>query len=101
VWRGGCLEKNVARDALVTPIILHRIVSRETSQRTLRGGLVFKAHRLLYHSTLGSRVGKQKKKESKCVWRGGCLEKNVARDALKPLPLVTQKCEAVSRRARV
>ena len=28
----------------------------------LRGGLVFKAHRLLYHSTLGLRVVKQKKK---------------------------------------
>ena len=28
---------------------------------TLRGGLVFKAHRLLYHSTLGSRVTKTKK----------------------------------------
>ena len=27
-----------------------------------RGGLVFKAHRLLYHSTLGSRVIKKKKK---------------------------------------
>ena len=26
-----------------------------------RGGLVFRAHRLLYHSTLGSRVIKQKK----------------------------------------
>ena len=26
-----------------------------------RGGLVFKAHRLLYHSTLGSRVIKKKK----------------------------------------
>ena len=30
----------------------------------LRGGLVFKAHRLLYHSTLGSRVIKKKKKKS-------------------------------------
>jgi hypothetical protein len=29
----------------------------------LRGGLVFKAHRLLYHSTLGSRVIKKKKKD--------------------------------------
>ena len=29
-----------------------------------RGGLVFKAHRLLYHSTLGSRVIKKKKKSS-------------------------------------
>jgi len=29
-----------------------------------RGGLVFKAHRLLYHSTLGLRVTKKKKKRS-------------------------------------
>ena len=28
-----------------------------------RGGLVLKAHRLLYHSTLGSRVIKKKKRE--------------------------------------
>ena len=27
-----------------------------------RGGLVFKAHKLVYHSTLGSRVIKKKKK---------------------------------------
>ena len=31
-----------------------------------RGGLVFKAHRLLYHSTLGLRVIKKKKKKD---WR--------------------------------
>jgi hypothetical protein len=30
-----------------------------------RGGLVFKAHRLLYHATLGSRVSKKKKKKRK------------------------------------
>ena len=29
----------------------------------VRGGLVFKAHRWLYHSTLGSRVIKKKKKK--------------------------------------
>jgi len=28
-----------------------------------RGGLVFKAHRLVYHSTLGSRVIKKKREE--------------------------------------
>ena len=31
---------------------------------TLRGGLVFKAHRLLYHSTLDLRVIKKKKKKT-------------------------------------
>ena len=36
--------------------LLYRIVQR------FRGGLVFKAHRLLYHSTLGLRVIQQKRK---------------------------------------
>ena len=36
--------------------LLHRKVQR------FRGGLVFKAHTLLYHSTLGLRVIKKKKK---------------------------------------
>ena len=39
---------------------------RSCSGRTVqffRGGLEFKAHRLLYHSTLGSRVIKKKKKK--------------------------------------
>jgi len=31
--------------------------------KRFRGGLVFKAHGLLYHSTLGSRVIKKKKEE--------------------------------------
>jgi len=31
--------------------------------KRFRGGLVFKAHRLLYHSTLGLRVIKKKKKK--------------------------------------
>ena len=35
--------------------ILRKIVKR------FRGGLVFQAHRLLYHSTLGSRAIKKKK----------------------------------------
>ena len=30
--------------------------------KRFRGGLIFKAHRLLYHSTLGLRVMKKKKK---------------------------------------
>jgi len=32
--------------------------------KRFRGGLIFKAHRLVYHSTLGLRVIKQKKKET-------------------------------------
>jgi len=37
---------------------------RGTVQR-FRGGLVFKAHRLLYHSTLGLRAIKKKKKRKR------------------------------------
>ena len=42
------------------------LAARSTVQRLgivkrLRGGLVFKAHRLVYHSTLGWRVVKKKK----------------------------------------
>ena len=35
-----------------------------------RGGLAFKAHRLLYHYTLGSRVIKKKKKQGtpEAIW---------------------------------
>ena len=36
-------------------------LSRRNVKR-FRGGLVFKAHRLLYHSILGSRIKKKKKK---------------------------------------
>ena len=36
-----------------------QLLSRNVKR--FRGGLVFKAHRLLYHSTLGSRVIKEKK----------------------------------------
>jgi hypothetical protein len=45
---------------------LHQQVQREQllsrNAERFRGGLVFKAHILLYHSTLGSRVIKKKKK---------------------------------------
>ena len=40
------------------PLGRHRDVQR------FRGGLVFKAHRLLYHSTLGLRVIQKKKKNA-------------------------------------
>jgi hypothetical protein len=39
----------------------------------LRGGLVFNAHRLLYHSTLGLRVMKKKCEELK---RAGRIDRN-------------------------
>ena len=37
-------------------------MARKSDVQRFRGGLVFKAHRLLYHSTLGLRVIKKKKK---------------------------------------
>ena len=44
-----------------------------------RGGLVFKAHRLLYHSTLGLRVIKKKRELLQCdVPKGSVLENVVA-----------------------
>ena len=43
--------------------------------KRFRGGLVFKAHRLLYHSTLGLRLIKKKKKcgWAKALYRGASL----------------------------
>ena len=55
------LSRNVER-FLNEPQLLSRNVER------FRGGLVFKAHRLLYHLTLGSRVIKKKRRYP---WRVG------------------------------
>ena len=52
--RGTCLSASLGR----------MLFTSSSSVCTLfRGGLVFKAHRLLYHSTLGLRVIKKKKKK--------------------------------------
>ena len=48
-----------------------QLLSRNVKR--FRGGLVFKAHRLLYHSTLGLRVIKKKKKK----WRGNTKRREV------------------------
>jgi len=53
------LHPGASRRPLVSGNALRRNVNR------FRGGLVFKAHRLLYHSTLGWRVIKKKKKKKK------------------------------------
>ena len=45
-------------------------VSPLSKVRRFRGGLVFKAHRLLYHSTLGSREIKKKKKKRRAEPHG-------------------------------
>ena len=58
-WKGP--GTNFARIYFANRNLLHRNVQR------FRGGLVFKAHRLLYHSTLSLRVIKKKKKTATCA----------------------------------
>jgi len=43
-------------------LLLGHVLVPARSVEWYRGGLVFKAHRLLYHSTPGSRVNDKKKK---------------------------------------
>jgi len=59
--------------ALVVNQLLHRNVQR------FQGGLVFKAHRLLYHSTLGLGVIKKKEKKRRYTMYCG-LNRNAAGD---------------------
>ena len=40
------------------------------NEKRFKGGLVFKAHRFMFHSTLGSRVTKKKKKKQKIGFSG-------------------------------
>ena len=56
-----CLTLTVECQHRHFPAIDDRILCRNVKR--FQGGLVVKAHRLLYHSTLGSRVIKQKKKK--------------------------------------
>ena len=51
---------------LYTPGTYHQNI-RLADANLFRGGLLFKAHRLLYHSTLGLRVIKKKKKTANLV----------------------------------
>ena len=51
---------------------VHRVLNLRTTTsqkcvKRFRRGLVFKAHRLLYHSTLGLRVIKEKKKVNRDI----------------------------------
>jgi len=62
-------EEVAARVGLVHRAALAR--RRRRKVQRFRGGLVFKAHRLLYHSTLGLRVIKKKKSRRKLVARRG------------------------------
>jgi len=65
VENGECLDGRVG----------HRMTLLGNVKR-FRGGLVFKAHRLLYHSTLGVRVIKKKKStlQARRLFEGGCFE---------------------------
>ena len=60
-WRvegGGCTSRMMRRPT--SPTVLESVPHRNESINACRGGLVFKAHRLLYRSTLGLRVIKKK-----------------------------------------
>ena len=64
VKRGGLRSQSLERqdpglDGRVRCVPIGRLLSRNVKR--FRGGLVCKAHRLLYHSTLGLRVIKKKK----------------------------------------
>jgi len=54
-----CHGHLVSRFGLSVYVVRFRV--RVSGLKRFRGGLVFKAHRLLYHSTLGLRVIKKKK----------------------------------------
>jgi len=63
---GHALDVEPARRHVRRHDHLHQYRDLRTTTRNVewfQGGLVFKAHRLLYHSTLGSRVIKEKKKK--------------------------------------
>ena len=62
------LDDKVDSDRLAPP------ASSTASSTWIRGGLVFKAHRWLYHSTLGSRVIKEQKKMSSTWICSGLLK---------------------------
>ena len=65
--------------------------------KRFRGRLVFKAHRLVYHSTLGSRVIKKKKKKKKkrpplpmSSENGACKTVKARRIGVRPHRLLPQ-----------
>jgi len=71
----------------MTPTNIDEQLLYRTVQR-FRGGLVFKAHRRVYHSTLGLRVIKKKKKkniDAALVIAGGVCTKAGRRTAHSPV----------------
>ena len=64
-----------------------------------RGGLVFRAHGVLYHSTLGSRATKKEKK--KVLIQDSHPHRDAKNgEGLTPLDLAVQVCARKSERAR-
>ena len=74
--RARRLQRQRVFPALISEQLIRRIVKR------FRGGLVFKAHSLLYHSTLGLRAMK-KKKRSGCAGRWSCTSAPTAKGLLQ------------------
>ena len=62
-------QHTVRREAACLHSMAHCVASREGPVKRFRGGLVFKADRLVYHSTLGLRVIKTKRR----VGRGSAV----------------------------
>ena len=56
-----CFNVSSLRSQADRTVLDSRTTSSLENVKRFRGGLVCKAHRLLHHSTLGSRVGKMKK----------------------------------------
>jgi len=54
------------RNQLAKAAVCYELTLQVSNVQWFRGGLVFKAHRLLYHATLGLRVIKKKKKKAVC-----------------------------------
>ena len=63
--RGGLRPCAAAPSSTALNEIREQLLYRNVKR--FRGGLVLKAHRLLYHSTLGSRASKKKKRRSRTV----------------------------------
>ena len=60
---GSCTLANAPSVAHCQPLASRIEEGLRRNVNRFRGGLVFKAHRLVYHSTLGSRVIKKEEEE--------------------------------------
>ena len=73
LWKRGCGTCVVLDTALQPPLNSNRC----PSHLNVCAGLVFEAHRLVYHSTLGLRVIKKREKRSVVCHVPGDLGKNL------------------------